>query len=188
MSTTFTNPVYLYVNPKMVLMMTEIKYLCFGLHWFIKSDSWRWTWKLSVAKTELWKWDAPFFRHRRRLRSVCELWVKMVNVVSLIPLNTCIKRCIVAVLIRNGLFTLQDIWNIYTLFIQVDYLSVGIFHVANFILHAKRQHKTSLAQNKSRMRHKQNQNEIKTEFGSLFVEKDTFIYLFLVGKYSEFPF
>lgn len=95
-------------------------------------------------------------------------------------------RCIVTVLIQNALFTLQDIWNIYTLFIQVDYLSL---RSCKFHSSCEASTWTSVAQNKSRMPHKQprrthTHTHTKSLFENriLFVEQDTFIYLFLERK------
>lgn len=129
-------------------------------------------------------WIHPYFRHRPR--SVCELNEQLQNAVPIVHSWKC-KRASDASSRRlfTILFTWKDSWNIYTLFIQVDYLR-GMFQVA-ILIQCMQSFKHERRHGKIKwMRHQSNRN--KNPPGSCLSTKGTFIYLFLRIQIFKFPF
>lgn len=127
-------------------------------------------------------WIHPYFRHRPR--SVCELNEQLQNAVPIVHSWKC-KRASDASSRRlfTILFTWKDSWNIYTLFIQVDYLR-GMFQVA-ILIQCMQSFKHERRHGKIKwMRHQSNRNKNP----SCLSTKGTFIYLFLRIQIFKFPF
>lgn len=101
------------------------------------------------------------------------------------------ERCIVEEFIQKTLlFTWQDSWNIYTLFIQVDYLSLSLlqWHIVsceNFILHVKLQHKRRWCKIK-RECGTSSDNDSKKKRSCL--SRKTLLFTYFLVRIFKFPF